>query len=465
VKKIHIQVISVLMLALLSGGCATHYQRTIRFHEYVYKGELEKAKEVLEKNEKKQKRKDRILYLMYNGWVSWMMGQNTESIKYLDEADRMIEDLVKQPGYELAALVTNPGIRPYVPEDFEKVMVNYMKALNFLQMGKTSEALVEVRRINLKLNELNDKYKENKNRYSSDAFALLIMGLIYDASREYNDAFIAYRNAFNIYESSYSDNFGIRAPEQLKKDLLRTAYLNGFHEELAFYEKQFGMNYVHTPRSGGEVIFLWQNGLGPVKSEWSINFAKVDGEAGFILLQNDELGLAFPVYIGNKSEKEKSAFAELSFLRVAFPKYLERKPVFTKAEVNANGRQFTLQRAQDINAIAFKTLHDRMVREMAGSILRLATKKALEAAVRSENQDIGAVVGILGALTEKADTRNWQTLPYEIHYARIPVEPGRQKIEFIASSSKESDRQFFEFDIEAGKTYFHTFQSLESRLP
>lgn len=464
-KKIQLQVISILTLALLSGGCATHYQRTIRFQEYVYSGELEKAKEILEKDKKKQKGKDKVLYLMYNGWVSWMLGQNAESIQYLDEADRMIEDMVKQPGYEMAVLVTNPGIRPYVPEDFEKVMVNYMKAMNFLQMGKRSEALVEVRRINLKLNELNDKYKDNKNRYASDAFALLIMGLIYDAGREYNDAFIAYRNALNVFESSYSENFGINAPEQLKQDILRTAYLNGFHEELAFYEKQFGQKYEHRPITGGEVVFLWQNGLGPVKSEWSINFAKADGEAGFIVLQNDELNLAFPVYIGNKSEEEKSAFAELSFLRVAFPKYLERKPVYTQAEVKVNGRKFPLQRAQDMNAIAFKTLHDRMVREMANSILRLATKKALEAAVRSENQDIGAVVGILGALTEKADTRNWQTLPYEIHYARIPVDPGRQKIEFIATGSKQSDSQFFEFDIEAGRTYFHTFQSLESRLP
>jgi uncharacterized protein len=150
---------------------------------------------------------------------------------------------------------------------------------------------------------------------------------------------------------------------------------------------------------------------------------------------------------------------------VAFPKYLERKPVYTQAEVKVNGRDIPLQRAQDLNAIAFKTLDDRMVREMANSILRLATKKALEAAVRSENQDIGAAVGILGALTEKADTRNWQTLPYEIHYARIPVEPGRQKIEFIATGSKQSESEFFEFDIEAGKTYFHTFQSLESRMP
>jgi uncharacterized protein len=165
--------------------------------------------------------------------------------------------------------------------------------------------LVEVRRINLKLNELNDKYKDNKNRYSSDAFALLIMGLIYDAGREYNDAFIAYRNALNVFETSYSKNFGINAPEQLKQDILRTAYLNGFHEELAFYEKQFDKKYEHKPLSGGEVVFIWQNGLGPVKSEWSINFAKVDGEAGFIILQNDELGLAFLFISGTNRRKRR----------------------------------------------------------------------------------------------------------------------------------------------------------------
>jgi len=458
-------VFTVLLLVLIAGGCATHYQKTIRFQEYVYQGNLEKAKEVLEKDKKDQKGKNRMLYLMYNGWVSWMMGQNAESIQYLDEADRMIEDMIKQPAVEMAALITNPGIRPYAPEDFEKVMVNYIKALNFLQMGKNSEALVEVRRINLKLNALNDKYKENKNRYAADAFSHLVMGLIYDANHEYNDAFIAYRNAFNVYETSYSENFGISAPDQLKQDLLRTAYLSGFYEELANYEKLIGQKYEHTPQRGGEIVFIWQNGLGPVKSEWGISFAKIDQEGGFIMFHNEELGLTFPFFIGNKSEEEKSAFAQLNFLRVAFPKYLERRPVFTQAEVLTNGRKYELQRAQDINSIAFKTLHDRMVREMANSLLRLATKKALEAAVRAKNQEVGAAVGILGALSEKSDTRNWQTLPYEIHYARIPVDAGRQNIGFMTKGQNITENHSFEFDIDAGKTYFHTFQSLESRRP
>ncbi len=37
-------------------------------------------------------------------------------------------------------------------------------------------------------------------RYQHDAFANNLIGLIYDASGDYNNAFIAYRNAYDIYE-------------------------------------------------------------------------------------------------------------------------------------------------------------------------------------------------------------------------------------------------------------------------
>ena len=82
------------------------------------------------------------------------------------------------------------------------------------------DALVEVRKINIRLQQLNDKYPDHKNRYQRDAFAQLLMGLIYDAAGDYNNAFIAYRNAYNTYQTDYLKNFGLAAPEQLKKDLL-----------------------------------------------------------------------------------------------------------------------------------------------------------------------------------------------------------------------------------------------------
>ena len=157
---------------------------------------------------------------------------------------------------EAAVLISNPEIRPYRPEDFEVIMINFYKALNYLHLNNMEDALVEVRKINIRLQQLNDKYPDHKNRYQRDAFAQLLMGLIYDAAGDYNNAFIAYRNAYNTYQTDYLKNFGLAAPEQLKKDLLRTAYQSGLTQELAGYEKEFQQKYTpaHIPAKGQKVL-------------------------------------------------------------------------------------------------------------------------------------------------------------------------------------------------------------------
>ena len=454
------------LIVILLTSCATYYQKNIKFQEYISSSEFNKANELLEKDKKIQTGKNRILYLFNKGWVDWITNQNEKSNVSFEEANKSIEDYQKNYSLEALALISNPGIKPYKAEDFEVVMVNYFKALNYLNLGKYKDALIEVRRINEKLNQLNDKYPNYKNKYQDDAFAHIIMGLIYDANKEYNDAFIAYRNALNVYENSYMKNFNIQVPEQLKLDILRSAYRNGFYEELRFYEQKFNKKYIPKDNNGGELIFLWHNGLGPIKSEWSINFAKTSSKDGFITFANAEYGLTYPIYIGDKSEKEKSGFSKLSFLRIAFPKYIERKPVYDYAEINSNGEIYPLELAQDINAIAFKTLNDRMLREMGTAILRLATKKALEALANKENENLGSAVSIVNALTEKADTRNWQTLPYSIYYSRIQLPVGENNIQFFAKSKTgEKINENFKFNIIKGKTIFFSFSSLNSLLP
>ena len=92
----------------------------------------------------------------------------------------------------------------YAGEDHELVLMHYFKALNFLRMNQFDEALVECRRINNKLNLLNDRYEKKKNRYRRDAFALNLMGIAYEASGDVNNAFIAYRNAYEAYDEDYT---------------------------------------------------------------------------------------------------------------------------------------------------------------------------------------------------------------------------------------------------------------------
>jgi hypothetical protein len=61
----------------------------------------------------------------------------------------------------------------------------------------------------------------------------MLQGMIYEKNGEWNDAFIAYRNAAELYINTNEGHFyGTTFPGQLKNDLLRTAYRNDFREEL-----------------------------------------------------------------------------------------------------------------------------------------------------------------------------------------------------------------------------------------
>jgi len=455
--------LALFILFPLLSGCASYYQKQLKFQTYIQAGNYADADKLLNTNNKESKGVNRVLYYMNKGVTSFMLGEYEQSNTWFLQADHYVEDFNKSLGYEALGLISNPMIKPYTPEDFEGVMIYYYKALNYIYLNNLDEALVECRRLNLQLNRINDKYKKDKNKYTQDAFAHNLMGIIYEAQRDYNNAFIAYRNAFDAYESTYVPLFKQTVPEQLKLDLIRTANLTGFYSEQKFYEEKFGINYQPKPDSSGDLVFFWMNGLGPVKAEWSINFTNTGNNDGWITLADDESGMSFPVFIGNRSGNEQSAFKNLSFLRVAFPKYKTREPLFSSATLQLNDSiSKKLELAEPINAIAYQSLKDRMIREMANGIARLATKKALEQLARQKDDNLGTIISIINAVSEKADTRNWQSLPYSISYARMTLPPGDYKIMLNTYGNVTSSTPF-EFTIEANKTLFHTFHTMESQ--
>ncbi|GAF99605.1 unnamed protein product, partial [marine sediment metagenome] len=86
-------------------------------------------------------------------------------------------------------------------------MVNLFMALNYVGMGNWEGALVEARKVDNKLSVINSKYEEEKkNVYKEDGFIRFLMGALYEAEGEINDAFISYRKAEEIYRSAYLPN-------------------------------------------------------------------------------------------------------------------------------------------------------------------------------------------------------------------------------------------------------------------
>lgn len=453
----------ILFGTVLLSSCATYYQTNRAFNRNFEQGRFEKAEKALKDNQKAARGKARFLHYANLGVVNSLQGEYEKSNEYLEKAYIFGEDYRKNYFNEVLSYLYNPTALTYPGEDHEHLIVLYYKALNYLQLQAYEKALVECRRLNIRLQELSDKYKSDK-KYKRDAFIHTLMGLIYDADKDYNNAFIAYRNAYTIYDEDYRELFGLEPPLQLKKDILRTARLSGFYDDVRHFEEKFGMQYEPREKSDGEVVFFWNNGLGPVKAEWGINFA-LTRKGGGVVFVNDEYGLSFPFQTASLSEDESHALSSVEFIRVAFPRYVERPPLYVEADIQVGGNTYPLELAEDINAIAFKTLNERMIAELGKALLRFAIKKGAENLARKEDEGFGALVGFLNALTEKADTRNWQSIPHSIYYTRIPLPEGEHTLTFnpVAAGNRQVGRPFeFTFHVNRGQMLFHSFHSLET---
>ncbi|HEX7014521.1 MAG TPA: hypothetical protein VF191_03365 [Cyclobacteriaceae bacterium] len=444
----------------LAGACATYYHTQADFNREFERGDLNRALEALQNRDRREQGRNKFLYLVNNGLVLSVMGRYRESNEYFEKAYLFGEDYHKDYINEVASYWTNPLVTVYRGEDHEHLMVLYYKALNFLKMGKYDQALVECRRLNLRLQELSDKYN-SPEKYRRDAFVHTLMGIIYQAMNDYNNAFIAYRNALEIYEDDYARLFSLHAPQQLQYDLLNTAWWTGLHEEFEYYRERFGLEDYIPQQPEAELVFFWHNGLSPVKEEWSINFAIHTEQDNQVLFVNETMGLNFAFPLDN--DDDRSRLSGLDIYRVAFPRYRERPVFYRGAQLVSGGEQYPLEMAEDLNGIAIHSLRERMVLEFSKGLLRAALKKATEMSVRKEDATLGALIGVVNAITEHADTRNWQTLPHTISYARIPLREGENTVDFVLHEPGGGEyTHHFTYQAERHQTLFHTFSSLES---
>ena len=459
----HKRALVIIGLAWMLSSCATYYQQHYDFNSEFEKGDLPRALEVLQKKESLANSKSKFLYFVNNGLLLSIMGKYEASNEFFERAFLFGEDFHVNYFHEATGYFTNPNISVYRGEDHEHLMLLYFKAINYLKMNKPQEALVECRRLNIRLNQLSDKYKSER-KYQRDAFVHNLMGIIYQSTRDYNNAFIAYRNALDIYEKDYEDLFSISAPLQLKKDLMNTAWWTGFVKEFREYQDRFGMQDYVPERPEAELVFFWHNGLSPVKSEWNINFVIDHRSDNMVVFTNEQLGIAFPFRIDES--REKSDLKRLEIFRVAFPKYEERAEYYQRAFLQADSVTVPLELSEDISKIAFHSLKERMVLEFSKGLLRAALKKATELGIKKEDEGLAALIGVVNALTEKADTRNWQTLPHSIYYARVPLRTGQNNLNFSISAGDDIVDYAFSYQAARAQTLFHTFSSLEtSELP
>jgi hypothetical protein len=472
IKKYFFGASCLLALMLFLSGCATYNEQVLPYYKNVRTGNYTEAEKQLNRNSLIQKPRNQLLFLMEKGRISHLNGEYEKSNQYFNGADSLLENSLTDAGDAAVGVLVNSMSQRYKGEDVEKFMIHYYKALNYIYLGKKEDAIVEARRITLQAKEQEDKFNNKNNRYSNDAFSLMLQGMLYESDGDINNAFISYRNAVELYQNSPDKTwYGTSMPAGLKLDLIRTAKLNGFAADAEQYEKMFGITYMPMPPSdGGELVFFWENGPAPVKTQVDMYFGLIRNSNGDLFFSDATGGWVIPFnYTGDRRRVNTKS---VESLRAAFPKYIPQNPYFTNATLSVDSaKTVAFEKTEDVNEIAIKTLQQRTLSEAGKVLSRLAVKKIAEYALRegakSSNgqtntllEGLGYGMQLYSLLSEKADTRSWQSLPGSISYARIPLKKGENQISITLKSANGTD-EVKTFKITGdGKLKFYNYASL-----
>lgn len=195
-----------LAIAVFTGCTTTRNSKFVEIDEAAQQGDYATAISTLEdNNEDLYRDKDSVLYYLDLGMLQHYNGDYAASRQNLSEAERLIEELFTRSVSQAAgSLILNDNVIDYAGEDFEDIYLNVFNAINFLSMGDPEGAFVEVRRINTKLNLLEDKYRDLAQQYSRDADSAVEFEA--GESRFYNSALARYLSLL-LYRSqgSYDD--------------------------------------------------------------------------------------------------------------------------------------------------------------------------------------------------------------------------------------------------------------------
>ena len=436
--------IPFLLLALLStSACGAAVLPYARIDRALQDGNPAEGVAILEKTQQVYGSRSEALYLMDKGMIQHLAGHHTDSIHSLSNAEALTEELyTRRIRSEVEAFLTSDNALPYEGEEFEKVLLNVLMAVNYAQLGLWDDALVEARKVDHKLALLGDR-NQNRMTYSKDALARYLSGVLYEAAGDLSNAFVAYRLALDAFQQ-YGKAYGVPTPALLRQDLLRVSEALGLTQEHEEYKQAFqGITWQSESASQGlgEIVFITYAGHAPVKRDI---FVDIPFSADAL-----SLVLATKRYDRRDTRAADSILYGLNgrIIRLALPQFVPRRSAVAYTEaVVAGGESRHASRSvvmEDITAIASKDLEERLLRTMVKAVARAAWKRALAEAVqvgvRSAVQDketgalagavAGAVARIFAIASEEADTRSWATLPDRIHVGRLSVPPGTYDVE------------------------------------
>lgn len=440
----------IAVFIFLLSSCASLITNKSHYDEIDYHlqngDNLSALNEFVKTRENIYKEKDRVLYYLEEGMLYRYAGKYQKSNESLTKAEYAIEELItKSISKGILSGVLNDNALDYPGEDYEDIYINVFKSLNYLQLNLVEEALVEIRRVNYKLDFLESKYKDEitKLNQSEDVD-------VPDAD-------------FNFHNDAIARYIGVIAYR-----------LEGSYDDSRIEKEYFDKSYEYQP-----AIYNFPKPAAPkLESDESlVNFFSYSGYSPEKVADTISInGYNNSVYLG--SDNDYIGFTSIGYsglssginLKLQFPRLVSIYDPVSYVEIFVDGISYGyMDLIENVDNVAMETFKVKQPLIVGKTVIRAVSKAIIsevsEGLIADEfGEGFGLLTGLAGSIymqvTENSDLRASRYFPSKIRALEIMLEPGYHNLSFVYYNSNYSPIYQEDFlNQEITKTGLNLFES------
>jgi len=413
----------IVTIAFSFSGCAPK-EAMVAGDTLVANGSYKAAAEVYSKeidtNDRTQR--NNLLWQLNSGLAYRFDGNNSASIAAFDESEWLIKHYQEQllgadVGQGTSSILVNDTTRPYFGTQYDGVMANTYKAIDYMAMGNAEGARVEFNRaidrqrrakafyakmIEKNREAIDNEAKSDNNGVNTDDS----MPAAEEALQEKYPslyAFEAYPDFINPMVSYMAGIFAMSEGDYKKAEgLLKEAYgmnQNNSYiaDDLAYVDRRLDGN----PANGE--AFVWviiEDGLAPVKTEWRMDI---------------------PVWLFSNN---------LNYVSLALPRIHARSSAYSAYSIAVGDRVSKSSQLSDMDRVVMTEFKQEYPAILRRAIFSATTKAIIQYETQRQARNNDGKAGLAFALASiaatvytiastQADTRTWTTLPKRFDLIRL----------------------------------------------
>ncbi len=409
---------AALALAWLTG-CGGHEARTLKMRTALdvgnARGAIAAVNEELDVKDPKDLpsdiKGDNALLVLDRASIQQGVASFALSKRDFEAADKAIDmlDLARNAGDSIGEYVFSGSSGKYAAPPYEKLLINTLNMLNYLETGDLGGARVEARRLSVMQKYYRDKLAKSDNPVLG--LGSMLAGFTYEKSGEADEALRYYDEAL-----AFTGQGTLAEP-------VRRLVREGGQYRSPRIEKAIG-DHAEAPAKddAGDVLFV-------------VGYGRVAHKVA----ERIPIGLALTYFSSALSPNDVARANELAaqglVTWINFPTLARGQGKYDVPGVRLDGDWVELEEAVDVDRQVreeWKRIEGKIiVSAITRMIARVAVGQGIQTAAGRDN-----IIGILASLGAQAtltaldtpDTRSWETLPARVAVGRVRLPPGRHRV-------------------------------------